>query len=504
MNERRIGQLRLYEMFSLAVPKPFVRSQEGSTRRTIEDMASRREYFPPRYFPEDTVVGHLKFALRYETLDMGVLVALFRAMDVNELTDWIRKEPTGSLARRAWFLYEVLTGRELDVPDAGVVTYVDALDEKLHVVAAGKKSRRHKVNDNLLGVPGFYLTVRRTAKLDERRSQNLDQVAKNYTSEISPQTLARAIQYLYTKETKSSFEIEHEHASPEKAQRFIAALERGDKFDPSDIKNIIALQNAIVDPRYANKDLRDFQSFVGETIGSHREKVHFICPKPEDVRPLIDDWINLTARLKSDAEPVVAASLIAFTFVFIHPFEDGNGRIHRFMIHHVLSSRRFTPEGIIFPVSAAILRNMKAYDAVLESFSAPLFDFMEWKMTPAREVEVLSTTDHLYRYFDATRFVEFIYDKLAETIEIDIRQEVEFVHRFDRAYSAVTDIVDMPNRKASLFVRLCMQNAGSLSKNKRDQFKELSDDEIARLEEAVRDAIDDDAVKNEALSGLAH
>jgi Fic family protein len=329
-------------------------------------------------------------------------------------------------------------------------------------------------------------------------------VAKNYTSEISPQTLARAIQYLYTKETKSSFEIEHEHASPEKAQRFIAALERGDKFDPSDIKNLIALQNAIVDPRYANKDLRDFQNFVGETIGSHREKVRFICPKPEDVRPLVEDWINLTARLKSNAEPVVAASLIAFTFVFIHPFEDGNGRIHRFMIHHALSSRRFTPEGSIFPVSAAILRNMKAYDAVLESFSAPLFDFMEWKMTPSREVEVLSATDHLYRYFDATRFVEFIYDKLAETIEIDIREEVEFVDRFDRAYLAVTDIVDMPNRKASLFVRLCMQNAGSLSKNKRDQFKELSDDEIARLEEAVRDAINDDAVKNKARSGLAH
>lgn len=496
MNDRRIGQLRLYEMFSLAVPKPFVRSQEGSTRRTIEDMASRREYFPPRYFPEDTAVGHLKFALRYETLDMGVLVALFRAIDLNELTEWIRNEPTGALARRAWFLYEALTGRELDVPDAGVVTYVDALDEKLHVVATGKKSRRHKVNDNLLGVPGFYLTVRRTAKLDERRSQNLDQVAKAYTSEVSPQTLARAIQYLYTKETKSSFEIEHEHASPEKARRFIASLERADKFDPSDIKSLITLQNEIVDPRYASTDLRDFQNFVGETIGTHREKVHFICPKPEDVRPLIDDWISLTARLKRDADPVVAASLIAFTFVFIHPFEDGNGRIHRFMIHHVLSSRGFTPEGIVFPVSAAILRNMKAYDAVLESFSAPLFDFMEWKMTPAREVEVLSATDHLYRYFDATRFVEFIYDKLSETIEIDIRQEVEFVERFDRAYSAVTDIVDMPNRKASLFVRLCMQNAGSLSKNKRDQFKELSDDEIELLEEAVRDAIKDHAGKN--------
>jgi hypothetical protein len=30
-------------------------------------------------------------------------------------------------------------------------------------------------------------------------------------------------------------------------------------------------------------------------------------------------------------------ALLGFGFMFVHPFEDGNGRIHRFLIHHCLA-----------------------------------------------------------------------------------------------------------------------------------------------------------------------
>lgn len=54
------------------------------------------------------------------------------------------------------------------------------------------------------------------------------------------------------------------------------------------------------------------------------------------------DWMALTARMLTDnIEPVVAAAVAAFSFVFIHPFEDSNGRIHRFIVHHVLSKTGF-------------------------------------------------------------------------------------------------------------------------------------------------------------------
>ncbi|MBN8247372.1 MAG: hypothetical protein J0L84_08005 [Verrucomicrobia bacterium] len=52
------------------------------------------------------------------------------------------------------------------------------------------------------------------------------------------------------------------------------------------------------------------------------------------------------------------------------------------------------------------------------------------------------------------------------------------------------DVVDLPNRHADLFVRLCLQNQGTLSKGKRQlpEYAMLSDHEIAGLEAAVAEA----------------
>ena len=46
---------------------------------------------------------------------------------------------------------------------------------------------------------------------------------------------------------------------------------------------------------------------------------------------------------------------------------------------------------------------------------------------------------------------------------------------------------DLPNRLADLFVRLCLQNNGTLSKSKRQlsDFAALNDEEVAGLESAV-------------------
>ena len=66
--------------------------------------------------------------------------------------------------------------------------------------------------------------------------------------------------------------------------------------------------------------------------------------------------------------------------------------------------------GIIFPVSASILHHIDEYRAVLEQFSHPLLNFIEWKETSGHNVKVLNDTIDFYRYFDATRQAEFLYD----------------------------------------------------------------------------------------------
>ena len=204
----------------------------------------------------------------------------------------------------------------------------------------------------------------------------------------------------------------------------------------------------------------------------------------------MDAWFMLTARIVESAiDPVVAAAIVAFAFVFIHPFEDGNGRIHRFLMHHILAKRGYSPNGMIFPVSAAILRDRRSYDDVLETFSKPLLDYIEWRWTSEQEIAVTNDTGELYRYFDATVFAEYFFDRVAETVHRDLKEELGFVAVFDQALAGVREVIDMPDRRASLFVRLCMQNGGQLSAAKRSQFAELTDAEIGALELVVQQAI---------------
>jgi Fic family protein len=53
--------------------------------------------------------------------------------------------------------------------------------------------------------------------------------------------------------------------------------------------------------------------------------------------------------------PVLQAAATAFGFVYVHPFQDGNGRVHRCLIQGVLAERVFTPPGMVFPVSSELL-----------------------------------------------------------------------------------------------------------------------------------------------------
>ncbi len=55
---------------------------------------------------------------------------------------------------------------------------------------------------------------------------------------------------------------------------------------------------------------------------------------------------------------------------------------------------------------------------------------------------------------------------------------------------AAKDVVDMPDRRASLLVRLVIQNQGCLSKSKRSQFTEISDTELAAIEAAIQRVVD--------------
>jgi hypothetical protein len=200
--------------------------------------------------------------------------------------------------------------------------------------------------------------------------------------------------------------------------------------------------------------------------------------------------LSANDRMREDGlDAVLKAAATAFGFVYVHPFQDGNGRMHRCLIHHVLAERKFTPPGMVFPVSSVMLDRIDDYRTTLQSHSGALMPYIEWRTTPGRNVEVVNDTADLYRYFDATAAAEFLYACVRRTVEQDLPREIDYLGRRDEAIRQIMEAVDMPDRVAENLVIFIRQNNGTLSKKRREgEFKMLQDNEVTLIEGIVNDA----------------
>lgn len=148
---------------------------------------------------------------------------------------------------------------------------------------------------------------------------------------------------------------------------------------------------------------------------------------------------------------------------------------------------KYTPQGIIFPVSAAILENINNYRNVLETYSEVLLDFIEWKKTNDNNIEVLNETIDYYRYFDATIQSEFIFDCVDYTISKIIPQEVDYLQKYDTMKAWLDNKLEMPDKMVAMLIRFLEQNSGTLSKRAQEQeFKDLTSNEIKQIEKQYK------------------
>ncbi|MCK4601302.1 MAG: Fic family protein, partial [Phycisphaerae bacterium] len=474
---RPAGYAALVERFGLQVIPNWHESFVATTAIHRLDTTSEvvRETYSCRYWPGDGLGDHLEFALKYDGTNLAILASIFHAADPGKLAAYVQSKPTGKYARRLWYLYEMLTGQRLQLDDLKRGNYVDLLDPEEYYTArttpdvltydgevvtygtAVLQIRRQRINDNLLGDRRFCPTIRRTDTLKRLESTDLRERCQKVVADYPPELLKRALSYLYMKETKSSFEIEHIKPNANRTERFVALLQLAEHEDFCDKLHLIDLQNRIVDPRFADADYRTSQNYVGETVAWQAERVHFVCPRPKDVPDLMAGLIAAHQRMAGDGvHPVVQAAAVAFGFVFLHPFEDGNGRIHRFLIHNILARRGFTPEGIMFPVSAAMLKNPGEYDASLEAFSRPLMPLVDYSLDEEGRMTVHNDTAVWYRYIDMTAQAEVLFAFIEKTIDTELVEELTFLANYDRTKAAIQNIVDMPDRQIDLFIRFCL------------------------------------------------
>ena len=240
----------------------------------------------------------------------------------------------------------------------------------------------------------------------------------------------------------------------------------------------------IGDDRFIALGLRKEDGFVGEHDRATGAPLpDHIDAKPGDLPSLLQGLINFDHGAAKGLDAVLAAAALAFGFVYIHPLQDGNGRLHRYLIHHVLSQRGFHPPGVVFPVSSAILERIMDYKAVLESYSSRLLPLIEWEATPRGNVRVLNDTADYYRYPDLTLHAEFLYETVAATIREDLPKEAAFLERYDRFRNGLQRMIDMPEATANLLFRFLDQNRGKLSKRAREkEFGALAASEAAAIE----------------------
>jgi len=488
---RLAGYAALVQRYGLAaLPHWHVSAVASTASHHVQVQEHTYELHPARYWPGESLGDHLEFALKYDGVNLDILHHVFQAADRREIEAYVGSKPTGKYARRIWYLYELLTGDRLPRDDLDRGNYVDLLEQAEYYTAHPIRVRRQRVNDNLLGDARFCPVVRRTEAMRALEDLNLPQRCQEVLAAFGPDVLRRALAYLYTKETKSSFEIERETPNADRTQRFVALLRLAEEADFCRLPALVALQNRIVDERFREQGYRQRQNYVGESVDWTGERVHYVPPKPEDVSSLMDGLLAAHQRMAdSDIHPVVHATVISFGFVFLHPFEDGNGRIHRFLIHNILALSGFTPPGVIFPVSAVMLKDRPAYDRALEAFSRTLMPLIEYRLDRDGQITVLNDTAAHYRYLDMTSQTEALFRFIAATIDRELAEELQFLQRYDAAKSGIQEIVDMPDRLIDLFVRVCVQNQGTISRGKRkSQFSMLTDSETAQMEEVVRTA----------------
>jgi hypothetical protein len=326
--------------------------------------------------------------------------------------------------------------------------------------------------------------VFRTETLEGYLREDLAARARRVTARVPADVLARAAAFLLLSDSRSSFAIEGERVTHARIQRWGQAIGQAGR-NPVSADEFLRLQRLLIgDSRFVRLGFREEGGFVGERDReSGMPLPEHVSARPEDLDNLMGGLVAFEKAGGQELDPVVAAACLAFGFVYIHPFEDGNGRLHRYLIHHVLAERGFNPRGIVFPVSAVMLREIDTYRRVLETHSAEVLPLINWEPTDSGNVRVLNDTADFYRYLDATPHAEFLFHCVRETLEHDLPDETRFLEAYDRFGSRVQEIADMPSATVDLLFRFLRQSGGRLSQRARErEFGALSDDEVTRVQ----------------------
>eukprot|EP01104_Vermistella_antarctica_P011202 TRINITY_DN3105_c0_g1_i1.p1 TRINITY_DN3105_c0_g1~~TRINITY_DN3105_c0_g1_i1.p1 ORF type:complete len:570 (+),score=134.00 TRINITY_DN3105_c0_g1_i1:298-2007(+) len=123
---------------------------------------------------------------------------------------------------------------------------------------------------------------------------------------------------------------------------------------------------------------------------------------------------DATADAATVLDTIGIAAALSFIFVYIHPFEDGNGRLHRLLVHHLLAQLGQTTLAEL-PLSVAMLEHFDEYFDVLSGFSDPVTRATRYEYNRNQGITVQNETAALFRQTVMHAEVEFVCRMLVHT-----------------------------------------------------------------------------------------
>lgn len=416
-----------------------------------------------------TIDDHLLFAACYEPLSMEVIEAAlseynsYSSSFLTSLTLLVKKHSEEVGVRRMWFAAEVLFGHKLDVNDLPPTTTEQPLLDPETFYSYCREhptvTSRHRIVNNLLGSPSCCPLVYKSAALKgapksaifAERMRTISTSMHNY-KDLFP----RAVKYLYKLETRSSLEIENIYPDSENIKPFLAALQSLSALKDEDISEdmLRRVHQAVLGPNYQTifehhkgNLYRCNQAWLESTFTEQDGRVEFIpfiAPPPEELNTMMAEWISsLNIACKAEIDPVVLAATWAFSFIWAHPMGDGNGRLHRFILHWVLFKLGICPD-LLVPVSAHLLANRSDYQYVLQQCGGGITSACLYVKNGA--VTVSPGQRHLWRSFDATPFVEYMFSVLNTLTQENLPSQLNFLKKYDECIASAVALGADPKR----------------------------------------------------------
>lgn len=428
---------------------------------------------PPATAPAgDDLLGHVLFALKHEGIDLAILAQALPQIPAADFERALQAAPNGIYIRKACFLREAFTSEQIaqHAPVRG--GFVLLFDPERYITRSGERNSKWRVEFNGLGTLDYCATVARTPEITALLDYDILGKVRAFMESLPPIMMDRAINWAYLHETKDSFAIEREAPSEDKSRRFIQLLRQAHQRQPLTEDYLVALQNAAVSNPYdlAAAFRHEQNHLAGPLQGA--AGVTYVPPPPDLCRELMEHLMQFANEAPTQIDPLVAAGIVSFGLVFLHPFMDGNGRLSRFLIHQTLCRAGALENGLLLPVSVAMKREERRYLEALQEFSRPVRDFWDVQWIDFGKL-AFDFKGHpaVYRFWDATPGVTFTMEMARHALEVELREETAFLECFDTVYKAVDERYDVRGSDLANLVMMCLTNDGVVSRNRRKQYQ---------------------------------